>query len=305
MPTEPISHQGPERIPGPVFILLAATLWGTTGTTQALAPNAATPIAVGWLRLAVGGGALMALALWRGRFRDRSGWMRPAVAVSGLSTAVYQACFFAGVSLTGVAVGTIVGIGSSPIFAGILGWAARGERLRRRWFLATGLAVTGCALLALSGGEDAAVDPVGLLLALGAGLAYAIFTLVNKRLIETRPPDAVMAVAFCIGAVVALPALLFVDTGWIATPGGIAVALHLGLIATGLSYLFFGQGLRTTPVSTTGTLTLAEPLTAALLGILLLDETLTATALIGIGVLLAGLLVLVAPSRRRVMLPPG
>ncbi|MFZ2948618.1 MAG: EamA family transporter, partial [Desulfuromonadaceae bacterium] len=52
---------------GTALILLAAVLWGTTGTSQALAPPGAHPLTIGALRLAVGGGALLLLALFRSR----------------------------------------------------------------------------------------------------------------------------------------------------------------------------------------------------------------------------------------------
>jgi len=54
---------------GALFILAATLLWGTTGTAQALAPAGANPVALGALRVAIGGGALLLLALCRRSFR--------------------------------------------------------------------------------------------------------------------------------------------------------------------------------------------------------------------------------------------
>ena len=99
-----------------------------------------------------------------------------------------------------------------------------------------------------------------------------------------------------------LPILLFVDTAWVFTSGGIAVTLHLGLLATGLSYMLFGRSLQILPVSTVGTLTLVEPLTASLLGIFLLREQISLLAFVGIATLFAGLLVLVLRPTRKVQL---
>ena len=103
------------------YILAAAILWGTTGTSQAFAPQGATPLAIGALRLIVGGLVLLALALWKTDVRRVGRWHWPTAVAAGLSTAMYQVTFFAGVKLTGVAVGTLIAIGSAPIFAGILG----------------------------------------------------------------------------------------------------------------------------------------------------------------------------------------
>jgi DME family drug/metabolite transporter len=89
-----------------------------------------------------------------------------------------------------------------------------------------------------------------------------------------------------------LPVFLLSPVGWLVSPQGALVALHLGLIATGLSYLLFGRGLVTTPVSTVGTLTLAEPLTAALLGIVVVGEALTLNTGLGMALITAGLLLM-------------
>ncbi len=281
------------------FILAAATLWGTTGTAQALAPSGATPLVVGTLRLIVGGLGLACIAYWRGVFFVGKKWRLLPLIIGVVAVAAYQVCFFAGVDRTGVAVGTIVGIGSSPVMAGLLAVPILGERLSRQWMIATGLAVCGCTLLVLSGG-DVGVDALGVILSLGAGFAYAVYTIASKFLLEDHPPVLVMTVLFCAGALILSPLMLTADLAWIITPNGLLVTLYLGFGATSLSYLLFATGLLTVPAATAVTLTLAEPLTAGLLGVLLLGEALSVTALIGIGLLFAGLFVL---TRRRKVTP--
>jgi drug/metabolite transporter, DME family len=280
---------------GILFILAASVLWGTTGTAQALAPEGAQPLAVGALRLLVAGSALLAALLIRqpkslswGSFHMPLG----PVVVGAACMAAYQVLFFAGVALTGVAVGTIVGIGSSPILAGALGYIFRGERPGWRWGAATILAVLGCSLLALTGQEEVNINPLGMLLAIGAGAAYATFSLVSKRLLETEPVEKVMAVTFGMGAVMLSPLLFTLDLSWAASPRGAAVILHLGIVATALAYTLFGQGLRLVPLAAAVTLSLAEPLTAGTLGVLLLGERLSVPALTGIAMIFAGLVIL-------------
>ena len=156
---------------GFLYILAAAVLWGTTGTAQALAPEGARPLGIGTLRLITGGIALLCVYFLRRKAALPQGQPRlptRPVILAAACMAAYQVLFFAGVARTGVAIGTIVGIGSSPILAGILAFALRGERPGWRWALATFLAVAGCSVLALQG-EEIAVDPWGLLMAVGAG----------------------------------------------------------------------------------------------------------------------------------------
>ena len=286
------------QIPGHLLVLVAAVLWGTTGTAQAFAPEGAGPLSVGAVRIAVGGVALLAFAALKGELRSLEGWPPVATLAAAAAMAAYQPLFFAGVSLTGVAAGTIVAIGSAPAWAGLIGFLFLGEKPTSRWALATATAVLGSALLVGDGGGGVTVDPLGVLLALGAGASYAVFATTAKRVLAEKPHAAVMAVAFSLGALLLSPVLLFADSSWLLEPRGAPVALELGLLATAAAYLFFGRGLASVPVTTAATLSLAEPLTAGLLGVLVLGEHLGTVALLGVGLLAAGL-VLASTSDRR------
>lgn len=284
------------------FILAGAVLWGTTGTAQAFAPAGYDPLVIGTLRLLIGGLALLVLAIFRRELRNLNNLKFWPLLLAAIFTAGYQLCFFAAVAKTGVAIGTVVGIGSGPISGGLLGWIFHGEKLGRRWVIATLLAISGCALLSLSGG-DVSVDPLGILLAIGAGVFYAAFTLVLKDLLQGNSTIAVTAVVFCLGAIILSPIMLQADINWLLQPRSIAVALHLGVAATALAYLLFGHGLKTVQVSTAVTLTLAEPMTAAMLGIIVLGEQLNIQAFAGIALIFLGLASLVLkrrPAYRRV-----
>ena len=281
------------NVDGRLLVIFAAILWGTTGTSQVLAPVGSNPSTIGAVRLAVGAGALLAFVLLRHELPDGRRWPLRATLGGGLAVAAYQVAFFGGVLRTGVAVGTLVAIGSAPIAAGLLGLLIRGEAPGRRGVAATILAVVGCGLL-VGGGEALSVDPLGVLLALGAGLAYAVYALASKQLLDPHEPSAVMAVLFGLGAAALAPLLLGADLAWLAEPRGLAVALHLGLVTVAIAYILFARGLRLVPVATAATLSLAEPLTATLLGTLVLGERLSPASLVGAGLLLAGLVLLSA-----------
>jgi DME family drug/metabolite transporter len=273
------------------LVLIAACMWGTNGTAQALAPQGAQPIIIGTLRIALGGLTLLAYAAIRGALRDGKRWVVIPTLIAALSMAAYQVFFFSGVARTGVAVGTIVGIGSTPILAGPIAYFVRGERPTRRWIVATCLGVIGCILL-ITAGEEINIDPLGIFLAICAGGSYAVFTTVSKGLMDEHTPEAVMAVSFCLGSLFVLPLLIGADLSWLAQPAGVLVIFHLGVITAALSYTLFARGLQLIPVATAATLTLAEPLTAGLLGVFFLHEPLTTLALFGILLIFTGLVVL-------------
>jgi drug/metabolite transporter, DME family len=269
-------------------VLFAAVLFGTTGTAQALGPAGTDPVGVGAARILVGGALLVARA--RGTLRGR--WAPGPVIAAVAGVSVYQLAFFAAVADTGVAVGTIVALGSAPTLAGLFEWALERRAPEPRWAAATALACAGVTLLALAGGE-ASVSAPGIALAVTAGGSYAAYTLAAKRLLGAgHPPEAVMAVAFGLGAIVLLPALAASGPAWLARPDGIALAAFLGVIPTALAYVLFARGLRRLSAAETATLTLAEPLTAGVLGAVVLAEEMTGASALGAGLVLAGLLAL-------------
>jgi len=301
-----------------LLILLAAVCFATTGTAQALGAAGASPVTVGEARIVVGAlGLQLAAALTAGRGRRRPAWpATPGLWLAAAGVAGYQVAFFLAVRTTGVAVGTVVALGSAPVVTGVLGLLTRQGRPGPRWVAATALAAAGLAVLTLAGrgtgggteAGGAGVRPVGLLLALGAAVGYATYTLAVKRALTAGArPEAVMAACFTGGALLLSPVFLLLPVGWLATPRGALTALWLGVVPTALAYVLFARGLRGVSAAEASTLTLAEPLTAAGLGVVLLGERIAPVALGGAALLLAGLAALAVPwSRTRpTQTPPG
>lgn len=297
-------------------VVAAAALWGTTGTAQALGPEDSDPASVGALRIAVGASALLLLALpaLRRAGAGGPGQVRPSghrgrapagvtVVIGGLAVAAYQVCFFLGVARTGVAVGTVIALGIAPLATGLLGLLL-GERLTTRWMVATAGAVTGVVLLVAGSGAGtgagtgAGADLLGVAAAVGAGVSYAVYTVAARSLLLSgRRGVPVMAALFGIGALVLLPFLISADLGWVLTSRGVAMVLWLGLVATGLSYVLFQRGIAGLPAGTVATMSLAEPVTATLLGFLVLGERLSWLSALGAVVVVLGLLLITVRRR--------
>lgn len=270
-------------------VLAAGMLFGTTGTARSLGPAAAAST-VGAARLVVAGAVLVAVSGIAARRSAAGGrWPLGLVAVSALAVAAFQVLFFSALGRTGVAVGTVVAIGCGPVFTGALSAAVGAGRPGLGWALATAAAIAGCALLVLSGG-DGELDAFGIVLALGAAAAYATYTVTSKQLIDRgHSSTAVMAAAFGGGGLLLAPILLAGDAGWLATTDGLLLALYLGCVPTAAAYLLYGRGLQRLDAGSVTTFTLVEPVTAAILGVLVLSERLSATAALGALLVLAAL----------------
>jgi DME family drug/metabolite transporter len=251
------------------------------------------------------GGAVLLLVGWGLGWLRGTGRRWPVLATLGAAAAMaaYQPFFFGAVTRTGVAVGTVVGIGSAPVLAGALGVLGRGERPGGRWVLATLLALTGTVLL-LGIGDPADVDPVGVGLAVGAGASYAVYILATKFLLDAGvPSNAAVVVTFALAGVLLVPVAVVSDPGDLASVGGVVMIAHLGLLTVAVAYLLFARGLAGVDVGTAGTLSLAEPATAATLGVLVLGERPGPATVAGLVLIATGLVIVVSirprPVRRR------
>jgi DME family drug/metabolite transporter len=158
------------------------------------------------------------------------------------------------------------------------------------WAQATAVAVAGGVVLVAAQGGSATLDVVGLLCAVAAGASYAVYAVAIKTMIERGVGSTVaMAGAFSVGAVLLAPFGLTQPLGWLDGIDGVVMVLWLGIATVGVAYAWYGYGLRFLPTSTAVTLTLAEPVTAAVLGVVVLDEHLPALGWVGAGLVVVGL----------------
>jgi DME family drug/metabolite transporter len=317
---------------GLAAIAVAASVWGTTGTATHFAPGVpasvfgAVTFGLGGLVLAAtaGRGTLRAVAQRRTR-----GW----ALLGAASLVVYAVAFYAALADAGVALGTTLAIGSSPVFAGLVEWVADRRRVTRRWVVATLVSVVGMVVVTLArsehgGGRSLAV---GVGSALVAGLTYALYSWAVARGMHaatSRMPIAVgrteadsMRVGGDVGvaaaraargpnerglvgavfgvAAVPLVVLALVSGGpFLGDAGNWPVFLYLALVPTVIGHSLYALGLRTVTASVATLLSLLEPVVAAALAVLVVGERLGFVGWVGIVLVVAGLSVLASPARR-------
>lgn len=294
-------------------VLAAAVCFGTLGTAQELAGVDASPVSVGLARVLLGGGLLVLGVRWAmsaaGQVRQ---WQETPLArlqtwvvacTGACGVLAYQPLFFLGTGANGVAVGTVVALGSAPVLTGVVDGLLRRRAPEARWFAATTLCIVGVIMVSGVFGSGVSLGGLGVLWSVAAGGCYAVYALSAKELMERSwSAQRTMGALFGVAAAASVPLLLVVGAEWLLTPRGLALVLWLGVVATALGYLLFGYGLARLPATTVTTLTLAEPLCATLLGIGLLHERLSLVPASGLLVLAAGLAVLTV-SRRRADVP--
>ena len=291
---------------GIAAVLLTAVLWGTTGTAATFAPGVG-PLAIGAAALGIGGllqAAVAVPALRRERLALAA--HRGTLLAGGAAVVVYPLAFYSSMHLAGVAVGTVVSLGSAPLASGLLERILEGRRRGAWWMMAAGLGIAGSAVLCAATMHAAAADPPGALAGVGLGLVagatYALYSWSAHRLMGRGVGRvAAMGSVFGLGGLTLLPVLALTGAPLLASPQAFAVGAYMALVPMFLGYVLFGLGLTRISASTATTLTLAEPAVAAVLAVLVVGERLPLLGWLGTaGIGLSLLILALAPSGREV-----
>lgn len=291
------------RLGGRAGVLIAAILWGTTGTAATYAPGL-SPLAVGAVAMGIGGllqGLIAAAPIIRQRVLITRNWhflLTGAVAV-----AVYPLAFYASMRYAGVTVGTVITIGSAPILSALIECRLDGLRLTRRWMCGAGVGVAGMVLLCLaeSSGNSTANDhaTMGVFLGLLAGFTYAFYSWSARRLMQAGVASrAAMGVTFGAGGILLLPVLLMTGAPLLMAWNNAAVGIYMALVPMFLGYVCYGYGLARIPASMATTITLLEPVIAALLAVVLVGERLPPYGWAGVGLIIACLGIITVPAEK-------
>lgn len=286
-------------------VVIASLFWGTTGTAATFMPESVSPLAIGAVTMGVGGVVLMAIGGRRSIAAIRDAAARRWLLIGAIGVVVYPLAFYSGMDLAGVAIGNVVALGVGPVFAAIIEWIIDRRRPGRAWAIATSGAVAGIVLLTVGGhGSDGPVDPasvpLGVALALLAGIAYALFSVAAARAIQAgHASTPVMGAMFGLGSIGLLPVLLLLGAPILASPLSIGIAAYLVIGPMVIAYIAFGIGVRSLSASTATTVALLEPAIATLLAVIVVGERLEALGWIGLALIVAAVVVIGSASRQR------
>lgn len=263
---------------GTIAILVASVLWGTTGTAAAFAPTLG-PLAIG--AVAMGGGGLLQALVASRAIRENRQFIRENLLILLLGVAavgIYPLAFYSSMHYAGITIGTVVSIGSAPLIAAILERFFDRKALSAIWFLSFICGVLGVTMLSMGeshavlGGTNQWNKYFGIFLGLVAATTYSLYSWAAKRLIDRGVASKAAMGMIMGGAVILLPTLLVTGGGLLQSSTNLLVAGYMMLIPMFLGYLLFGFGLKTVNASKATTLTLFEPLVAAIFAIVLVGE---------------------------------
>ncbi|UOX85025.1 EamA family transporter [Amycolatopsis sp. FBCC-B4732] len=277
----------PTRVRSSAALVLAGVLWGTGGLAGSLLGDLAGlhPLAVAAYRLLVGGGfATLFVLLKGGTFPRTAGAVKRVLAVGGLF-ALFQASYFAAVSLSSVSIATMTTIGAAPVVVTLAGTRKPGG-----WTLAS-VAGTLAGLVLLRWSPDAVATLGGLGFALLAAVGFAALTLLTAKPVEGLEPLPTTAFGCLTGGLLLTPVANWTGMALPLHADVLLVACYLGAVPTALAYAAYLRGLTDAHPVLGALSAVLEPLTAAVLSAVLLGERLSGTAWCGVAVLVAALAV--------------
>lgn len=286
---------------GFIAVLIASILWGTTGTAASYAPNL-SPLAIG--AFAMGGGGLLQALLAHKNILSHLPQIRsyyPLLLIGMVSVAIYPLAFYSSMRMAGITIGTVVSIGSAPLFTALLEKCFDKKALSVKWFISFVFGVAGVLLLSIGESHSQASahtietdqKSIGIILGLIAALTYSLYSWAAKKMIDRGiDSKASMGLIFGFGALILLPTLFFTGSNLFDEPVNLYVVGYMMLIPMFLGYLLFGYALKTISASTATTLTLFEPLVAALFAVLLVGEQLAPIGWVGMVLIFVCLAVL-------------
>jgi DME family drug/metabolite transporter len=301
---------GQSNARGIAGVLFAGTVWGTTGTAATFAPDVSAA-AIGAAAMGIGGLGQALLAL-RGIARARAAlWQHRGLLVLGaLAVMIYPLAFYSAMRLAGVTIGTVVTIGTAPLFAALIEYVMERSLLTLRWTVGALSGVAGMVLICLAeGSSHSAVGgssvPLGVALGLLGGFTYALYSWTARAMmVRGVRSSVVMGATFGLGGMFLMPVLIVTGGPLLASWGNAAVGLYMAFVPMFLGYICFGYGLSRVRASTATTLTLIEPVVAAVLAVVIVGERLPALGWIGVGLVVVCLLVLTIPRGHRAQTVP-
>lgn len=283
---------------------LLSILWGGSFFFNSAALRELPPLTLVLLRVAVGAAFLMPfLRLYRISLpRDVASW-RPYVAMALLNNVLPFSMIVTAQLFISSGLASILNA-TTPLFTVVVMAAVGEERLIARRAVGVVVGLIGVIILKGAGIELLAGQGIGILLCLGAALSYGFAALVARRWLLKSPP---LATATCqllaSTAMMTVLAIVF-DQPWRLTMPGmttwLAVLGSAGL-STALAYLVFFQVLRRSGATNVTLVTLLLPVTAILLGYLVLGEPISVREIAGALVIASALLVIDGRVLRRAL----
>jgi len=291
----PSFHHRARYVPsGLAQISIAGVLWGTAPIAfdTIHVRTSLTSMATSAHRLLIAALVLIVVTASLGSLRSfaRAARTHPLrIAMIGAGVAGYQALWFASITYVGASIATVLSLGSAPVLVTIWENGCARTRPSTGQSLVVVAALSGLVLASSPAGDLSSTSgsrTLGLVMAAGSGVLYAVTTVLTRRVANEVTPLTLTTATTAIGAALLLPVSALAGPVATSDPASVLALAYLGVVTMAMGYLLLYSGLRTAPASAATVATLIEPATATVLAVLVLGDRLTAPATAGVVLIL-------------------
>lgn len=278
---------------GHLLALFSVFVWGTTFIATKILLEAFEPVDILFYRFLIG--YLMLWILHPHTFKTESKKDEFLLFLSGASgVAIYFLCENFALTYTYASNVSIL-VATAPFITGLLAHMFLKEPIKRSFVIGFLLSIVGIVLITTNGSIMLHLNPLGDLLALGASICWAIYSLTTVMV--HKPAYSSIAVTrriFFYGLITMIPAMAFCGYKFnpdaLLQPTSIGLLLFLGLIASGLCYITWNKSLDILGAVKSSVYIYLVPVVTLIFSFFILKEKMTAISLCGCGLILAGLL---------------
>lgn len=292
-----------KTLTGSILIILAGCFWGSMGIfVRRLGTYGFSSIQIVSIRVTLAA-LLFALVLL---IKDRAGFkilFRDFPLFLGLgfgSILFFTVCYFTAITMMPLSTAAIL-LYTSPVWIMLMSVLFFHEKLDRRKLMALVLAFAGCVMV--SGISGGGLTPIGLLVGLGSGIGYGLYSILGTIALRRYSPYTVTTYTFIFAAVgswiICRPVELFDKFTNTAHIGFLTVFCCLTALVTAvIPFLAYTCGLQNVEASKAGIIATIEPMVATLIGILVFSEPLTLISGLGILLILTAVVILNLKQKR-------
>ena len=283
-------------------VLAAGAFWGTMGFfARSLYAAGFGPLEVAQTRITTG---LVLVGLYillfnRSQFKVKLKEIWCFLGTGIISLLLFSTCYFSALNYTSLAVAAIL-LYTAPFFVMLLSLLLFKEKMNSKKILALILAFTGCVLVSGVGG-DTVFSWKGILLGLGSGFFYALYSIFGRYAINRGYGAWTMTFytfLFCSIGCAFLSDWQVIGSVMAESHANILWVLGLGFVTAFLHYVLYSTGLEHMESSKASILASVEPVVSALFGVFVFHETLSVWGILGIAMVLGAIVVLNAKRKK-------
>ncbi len=293
---------------GYIYIILSAVIFSTMEISSKMIAHDVNPIQLSFIRFLIGGLILLPIALKElkaKKIRLTLSDLRFFAAAGILCVVVSMTFFQLAVLYTKASTVAIV-FSCNPIFIIPMAALYLNERITRRTVISLALSIAG--IIVIMNPLNVGLDLKGIVLAVLAAVTFAMYSIYSKKRAGYYGSMALNSFTFLVGDLVLFALIMLSKLGTVSdffrargmdtfasipvlhgiNGGNILVVLYLGIVVTGLGYVFFFKAMHETSATTASVVFLIKPALAPIFALLILAESIPVNTLIGMGCILLG-----------------